>query len=136
MSTSTTKFTKRDIFSAIRAIAEGSERNNEITDDMIIEFCDKEIASLDAKNVKARERAEKRKAEGDDLLEVVFDQLSDEEFASIADITLKIGDPEITTHKVQYRLKVLVDTGRAERQEITLESENGKTRRVMGYRAL
>lgn len=132
----TTKVTKREMYEVIRAIAEGSDRNSEVTDEMIVEFCNKEIASLEAKAVKAKERAEQRKAEGDELTEAVYTALNDE-YQPIATIAEKViaDNEEATVGKVQYRLKVLVDTGRAEKQEITVEN-NGEKSKKMGYRAL
>lgn len=130
------RITKREMYEAICAIAEGSDRNPDVTNEMIAEFCVKEIASLDAKAAKAKERAEHRKAEGDELTEAVYAALNDT-YQPIATIAEKViaDNEEATVGKVQYRLKVLVDSGRAEKQEITVEN-NGEKSKKMGYRAL
>ena len=131
----TNNVTKRELYTAIREIFENTETSiGDITPDMVIEFCDKEIAALDRRAEKARENAAKRKAEGDDMTEAVYAALTDE-FATIAAITLATDFEDVTVGKVQYRLKTLVDSNRAEKQEITVE-ENGKSRKVMGFRRI
>ena len=131
----TNNVTKRELYTAIREIFENTETSiGDITPDMVIEFCDKESAALDRRAEKARENAAKRKAEGDDMTEAVYAALTDE-FATIAAITLATDFEDVTVGKVQYRLKTLVDSNRAEKQEITVE-ENGKSRKVMGFRRI
>ena len=131
----TNNVTKRELYTAIREIFENTETSiGDITPDMVIEFCDKEIAALDRRAEKARENAAKRKAEGDDMTEAVYAALTDE-FATIAAITLATDFEDVTVGKVQYRLKTLVDSNRAEKQEITVE-ENGKSRKAMGFRRI
>ena len=131
----TNNVTKRELYTAIREIFENTETSiGDITPDMVIEFCDKEIATLDRRAEKARENAAKRKAEGDDMTEAVYAALTDE-FTTIAAITLATDFEDVTVGKVQYRLKTLVDSNRAEKQEITVE-ENGKSRKAMGFRRI
>ena len=131
----TNNVTKRELYTAIREIFENTETSiGDITPDMVIEFCDKEIAALDRRAEKARENAAKRKAEGDDMTEAVYAALTDE-FTTIAAITLATDFEDVTVGKVQYRLKTLVDSNRAEKQEITVE-ENGKSRKAMGFRRI
>ena len=131
----TNNVTKRELYTAIREIFENTETSiGDITPDMVIEFCDKEIAALDRRAEKARENAAQRKAEGDDMTEAVYAALTDE-FTTIAAITLATDFEDVTVGKVQYRLKTLVDSNRAEKQEITVE-ENGKSRKVMGFRRI
>lgn len=131
----TNNVTKRELYTAIREIFENTETSiGDITPDMVIEFCDKEIAALDRRAEKARENTAKRKAEGDDMTEAVYAALTDE-FATIAAIALATDFEDVTVGKVQYRLKTLVDSNRAEKQEITVE-ENGKSRKAMGFRRI
>ena len=120
------KMTKKEMFEKIMAAM--------ATDVEVVEFCEKEIAALDKKAAKAKETAAKKKAEGDELTEKVFEVLT-AEFECIACITEKVGDEEVSIAKVQYRLGQLVKAGRAEKEEITIESEDGKKRRkAMAYR--
>jgi hypothetical protein len=128
------------MFEAIKALADSgamhmSDIVDNLTDDMVSEFCANEIASLDNKAAKAKERAATKKAEGDEMLEAVYAALT-EEFESIATITEKVDAEDATVHKVQYRLKVLIDTARAEKQEISVSGSDGKGRKIMGYRKL
>ena len=134
------KITKRDMYVAIKGLAESGvlesyEFAEGITDEAIIEFCDKEIANLDKKSVKAKETAAKKKAEGDDLADAVLEAMSTEEFEPIADIAARIEGDDVTVAKVQYRLKVLFDNGKVEKQQITVPGGEGqKSRRIQGYR--
>ncbi len=126
------KITKRDMFNAIKeAVATGEWKYDT---DTVIEFCDKEIGLLDKKAAKAKENAAKKRAEGDELMEVVKSVLTDE-FTSIGEIAAKIEGEDVTVSKVTYRLTQLVKQGVAEKQEITVEGIDGaKNRKVMGYR--
>lgn len=125
------KITKREMYQHIIAALRDGEVA--IHPDLIVEFCEKEIDSLDRKAAKAKETAAKKKTEGDALTEQVLAVLTDE-FACIAEVTERIGDEEVTTSKVQYRLTQLVRNGKAEKEEIVVEKDENKKRRVMGYR--
>ena len=122
--------TKREMFAEVITLAEDAERAD------IVAFCEKEIASLDAKAAKAKERAAAKKAEADTLKDLVVDTLTDE-FATIADITAKVAetDAEATVGKVTSRLTKLVADGVAERTELSIPGKEGtKTRKVKGFR--
>lgn len=130
------KITKREMFEAIKATFETGEC--EIPADAVIAFCEKEIASLDAKAVKAKERAAAKKADGDALATLVAEALTDE-FQTIADITAIVAesDADATVSKVTYRLGQLVKAEVAERAEITVEGTDGaKARKVKGFRKI
>lgn len=133
-----TTVTKREMYSAIRSAVKAQDVTfgDEITREMVMEFCDKEIATLDTRAGKAKERAAKKKAQGDEMTEAVYAALSDEEFKTLAAVVESTDFDEVTTGKVQYRLKVLVDSGRAVRGEVVLISEDGKKRTVTGYKAI
>ena len=128
------KITKREMFEAIKETFEtGSCKYDAET---VKAFCDKEIASLDAKAAKAKERAAAKKAEADVLMDQVQDALTDE-YQVIADIAATVAEvnPDATVSKVQYRLSKLVETGVAEKSQVTLEkTETSKARKVMAYR--
>ena len=85
------KVTKREMFEAIKAAFTTGEC--ELTADVVTAFCDKEIAALDAKAAKAKERAAAKKAEADTLKDLIVDTLTDE-FATIADITAKVAESD------------------------------------------
>ena len=70
------KITKREMYEAIKETFEtGSCKFDAAT---VTAFCDKEIAALDAKAAKAKERAAAKKAEADVLMDQVQDALTDE----------------------------------------------------------
>lgn len=138
------KITKREMFEAIKGLAESGalhmvDFNENITDEAVAEFCANEIDLLDKKAAKAKERKAIKKAEGDELTDIVRDAMSTEEFETREDIfkKLEVGE-DVTIAKVGYRLTTLVNNGEAEKTEITLpaEVEGGKKRKVMGYRKL
>ena len=128
------KITKREMFVAIKETFEtGSCKFDAAT---VKAFCDKEIASLDAKAAKAKERAAAKKAEADVLMGQVQDALTDE-YQVIADIAAAVAEvnADATVSKVQYRLSKLVENQIAEKSQVTLEkTETSKARKVMAYR--
>ena len=122
------KITKKEMYEMIKnALADQA---------VVVEFCDKEIAALDRKAAKAKETAAKKRAEGDELTEVVESVLTDE-LTTIADITAKIDGPDVTVHKVSYRLGQLAKNGKAIKEEITIPGVDGtKARKVMAYKKM
>ena len=97
------KMTKREKFEAIETFAETGELTVDAA--VIVEFCEKEIASLDTKAAKAKERQAAKKAEADPLETLVVSVLGDE-FKTIADITAVVADSDAdaTVGKVTSRL--------------------------------
>ena len=77
------KITKREMFEAIKTGCTTGEWT--VSDVEVAEFCDNEIALLDKKAIKAKERAAEKRAAGDELTDAVRAALTDE-FAVIADI--------------------------------------------------
>ena len=128
------KITKREMFEAIKETFEtGSCKFDAAT---VMAFCDKEIASLDAKAAKAKERAAAKKAEADVLMGQVEDALTDE-FQVIADIATAVAgvNADATVSKVTYRLGKLVEAGVAEKTQVTIPAtETTKARKVQAYR--
>ena len=130
------KITKREMYEAIKETFEtGSCKFDAAT---VVAFCEKEIASLDSKAAKAKERAAAKKAEADGLTDLVAATLTDE-FQVIADIaaTVAESDADATVSKVTYRLGKLVEAGKAEKTQVTIPATEGsKARKVQAYRAL
>ena len=128
------KITKREMFEAIKETFEtGSCKFDAAT---VMAFCDKEIASLDAKAAKAKERAAAKKAEADVLMDQVRDALTGE-FQTIADIAEAVLEvnPDSTVSKVTYRLTKLVEAGDAEKTDVTVPGVDGaKARKVKAFR--
>ena len=130
------KITKREMYEGIKALAAGDACEIETAD--IIAFCDKEIAALDTKAAKAKERAAAKKAEADVLMGQVEEALT-EEFQVIADIAATVAEvnPDATVTKVTYRLSKLVEAGAAEKTQVTIPATEGsKARKVQAYRAV
>ena len=128
------KITKREMFEAIKETFETGNCKYDAA--VVTAFCDKEIASLDAKAAKAKERAAAKKAEADVLMGQVEDALTDE-FQVIADVTIAVSavNEDATTSKVQYRLGKLVEAGVAVKEQITIPAtETTKARKVMAYK--
>ena len=129
------KITKREMFEALVEAAKGAEFK--FTAEELIAFAENEIALLDKKAVKAKERAATKKAEGDELTEAVRAAMSAEEFEPIADIAARIEGEDVTVAKVQYRLTQLVKNGEAEKEQITVPGGEGqKARKIMAYKLI
>ena len=130
------KITKREMFEAIKETFETGSCKYDAA--VVTAFCDKEIASLDSKAAKAKERAAAKKAEADGLTDLVAAALTDE-FQVIADIAAAVAesDADATVSKVTYRLGKLVEAGKAEKTQVTIPATEGsKARKVQAYRAL
>ena len=130
------KITKREMFEAIKATFETGDCKFEPA--VVMAFCDKEIASLDAKAAKAKERAAAKKAEADVLMDQVRDTLTGE-FQTIADIAAAVAEvnADATVSKVTYRLTKLVEAGDAEKTDVAIPaSEGSKARKVKAFRAI
>ena len=130
------KITKREMFEAIKETFEtGTCKFDAAT---VMAFCDKEIASLDSKAAKAKERAAAKKAEADVLMDQVRDALTGE-FQTIADIAAAVAEvnTDATVSKVTYRLTKLVEAGDAEKTDVSVPGVDGaKARKVKAFRAV
>ena len=125
-----TKITKKDFFAAIRTMVEGIETVGDIPADKVLEFIDTQVAQIDAKAAKAKERASEKKAEGDEISKRILEVLTDD-FQTGECITQLVSDiPEITKSKVVARLSNLVKQGKVEKEQV--KTEDG--RKVMSYK--
>ena len=126
--------TKREMLEAIKETFETGSCKFDA--DVVIAFCDKEIAALDAKAVKAKERAVAKKAEADVLMDQIRGVLTDE-FRIIADIAADVAEvnTDATVSRVTYRLTKLVESGCAEKTDVTVPGvDGGKNRKVKAFR--
>lgn len=132
----TDRIIKRDFYEAIIKAMETGETNIEPA--KIIEFCENEIALLDKKADKAKERAAAKKAEVDELMEKVYAVLSDTEFMTRNAVMDALGDmPEdVSIAKVGARLTKMVNNQTVEKSELTVANAEGKKSKVMGYRKI
>lgn len=129
------KITKREMFEAIKTGCTTGEWT--VSDVEIAEFCDNEIALLDKKAIKAKERAAEKRAAGDELTDAVRAALTDE-FAIIADIAAKVAETygeDATVARVTYRLTQLVKNGEAENGDVKIAATEGqKARTIKAYK--
>ena len=138
------KITKREMYEALINLAttgnleyDSAEGAVTVTGDALKVFAENEIALLDKKAVKAKERAATKRAEGDALTDAVRAAMSTEEFEPIADIAARIEGEDVTVAKVTYRLTQLVKNGEAEKSELTIPGGEGqKSRKVQGYKLI
>lgn len=137
MTNEVAKVTKKDYYNNIIQAMKTGEVSIDPVD--IIAFCENEIAMLDKKAEKAKERAAAKKADGDALTDAVKAALTNE-FTITADITMKVAealgdDAEVTVHRVQYRLTQLAKAGEAEVTDMKIEAtETSKARTLKAYR--
>lgn len=129
MTNTTEKITERKIYTAI---VEGTFEDLDV--DTVVAWAEKKIAQLDHKAAKAKENAEKKKAEGDALTDAVLASLTTE-FEPIAEIASRIEGDDVTLSKVSYRLNAAYKAGKIEKGEVVLTGEKGK-RKVVAYRAI
>jgi len=120
------KLTKKDMFLMIKDILVEEDVENK---EELITFVDNQIASLDKKAEKAREKAAEKRAAGDELKGLVKSLLTNE-YQTLNDLLAQINDEEVTRAKVQARATALVKDGYAEKAD--LKTEDGKT--IKGYR--
>ena len=118
--------TKREI---LNALMDGT-----LDRETLVAYCEKELASLDKKAEKAKERAAAKREAGDELQNLVASVLTPD-FASRDDITARVQetDPEATVGKVGYRLTALVKAGIAQKAEAMVADAEGKNKKVTVY---
>lgn len=109
------KITKVEIYGMIKEACADN--------DVIVNFCDKEIAALGAKAEKAKVRAAAKKVEGDELRATVASVLTNEPMIA-EDILAAIPEVEgLTKAKVIARLTQLVKAGEAVKSEVTVDGK-------------
>lgn len=123
-----TKTTKREKFLTIVEILTNAGETD------LADCIAHEIELLDNKAAKAKAKAAEKKAENDELTDAVAAVLTNE-FQTIADITAQIEGEDVTIHKVTNRLTRLVNAGVAKKEQISVPTADGKTRKVMAYAA-
>ena len=121
------KITERDIYTSM---IDGT-----FDPAILAEFGAKKLAQLDHRNMKAKERAAAKRAEGDELTEKVYSFVNDDP-QSREDITnaLVQAGIETTIGKVGYRLTALVNEGKIVKEEINVPgTDGGKAKRLVVY---
>ena len=127
------KITKKQMFEGLITYFHGEDV--EIENEDFVEFCQSQIDDLEKKAAKGKERAAAKKAESDELTDLVYSVLTDE-YQTIADITVVVAEtvPDVSASKVTARLTKLFNTGVIEKEQISVEDSEGKKRKCMAYR--
>lgn len=123
------KTTKKEYYEAIRAMVETVETVGTIPADEVLTFIDKMVEQLDAKAASAKERAAKKKADGDELREIIQGILT-ADFQTIDSIVEQVGREDVTKNMVTARLTQLVKAEVAKKEQV---KEEGTGRKVMAY---
>ena len=118
------KMTKAMWLEEIKGVVEAADYENK---EGAIEFINKQIETLAAKAAKAKEKAAKAKAEGDELRAIVEGILT-ADAQPIDDIVAQIEGEDVTKAKVTARLTALVNAGIAKKEPVKVGS-----RKVMAY---
>lgn len=130
------KITKKMKFEGMIAYFKGEE--TDMTEAQFIEFCKEQIADLDKKATKAKERAAAKKAERDALYNVVASVMTDE-FQTVANVFEQVAPlvtedmGEVSTQKIISRISKMVEAGEVEKTQVTVEAD-GKKRKCMAYK--
>lgn len=129
------KITKKMFYEGLIAYIQGEDTAISETD--MITFCEAQIADLDKKSAKAKERAEKKKAEADFLTDLVYSVMTDE-FQTGAEIATAVlaqlpEDTDVTAAKVTARITKLVNAAAVVKEQVTVEVE-GKKSKKMAYK--
>ena len=125
----TVKITKKDFYGALIELVEGMETVGAYDAKDVQEFLKKQVEQIDAKAAKAKERAAKAKAEGDELTKAV-EAVITAEFQTADAITEQVDFEDVTKSKVVARLTKLVAAGKIVKEQI--KTEDG--RKIMAYR--
>jgi hypothetical protein len=108
------KITKKDYYETLKEIVANTKTEGASE---LINFINKQINLIEAKSEKAKARNAEKKANGDELRDVVQAILTDE-FQTIDAIVAQIEGEEITKAKVTARLTSLVNNGIAEKTDV------------------
>lgn len=129
-----TKVTKKNVLNVLYTLIEddfeAKDGDVTVTAEDLRNYIDTTLDQLNAKNEKAKERAAKKRAEGDELLAVVEGLLTDE-YQTGDEIAAQITDADVTRPKVTARLTKLIRANKAHKAEA--KTEEGK--KVMVYAA-
>ena len=124
----TVKITKKDFYGALIELVEGMETVGAYDAKDVQEFLEKQVAQIDVKAAKAKERAAKAKAEGDELTKAV-EAVITAEFQTADAITEQVDFEDVTKSKVVARLTKLVAA-----EKIVKEQRKVGDRKAMCYK--
>ena len=116
--------TKRERFEVIGRVFEGLEIAER---DEVLEMVAKEIAAIDNKNAKAKEKAAEKRAEGDELQARILGMMGEEPMTTNY-IFASLGHEGLTPAKVVARMKNLVKNETVAKAAVKVEG-----RKLMAY---
>ena len=119
------KITKAEYFGMIKDVVAGSDVENA---QELMDFIDRQVELIASKAEKAKARAAKQKAEGDELRDAVQAVLTGE-LQVIDEIVAQVDFEDVTKAKVTARLTQLVNAGIAVKEQQKVDS-----RKVMAYK--
>ena len=116
--------TTREMYEVIgNVFAAGNDENR----DEVLAFIEKQVAAIDRKNAKAKERAAEKRADGDALRGAIEGLLTDAP-KTVNDILDELGDDTLTPAKVVARMTQLVKAEKAAKETVKIEG-----RKLVGY---
>lgn len=116
--------TERDIYTAML--------NGTLDAEVAKEFAEKKIAQLDKRNAGAKVRAERKRAEGNEITEGIFNVLTAEGMTR-DQVAQAYGDESLSVAKVGARLNQLVSAGRVQKETIKVANGEGKMTNKVAY---
>lgn len=113
------KITKAEVLAVImEAMADNAD---------VVAYCENELTLLENKKIKARERQDKKRAEGDELQSAIESLLTETPQTRDAILAqFENEDGALTVGKIQAKLNNLVKFGKASKS--TIKTEDGKTK--------
>ena len=131
-------YTKREMYELIKALVDAGVISGELTETGITEahvaqFCVDELELLDKKAAKAKERVATKKAEADELTELIKSLLTDE-WQTTTEIAAQIEDEDVSQSKITARMTKLINAGIAIKEQVSVVGANGKAAKKMSYR--
>ena len=117
------KITEREIYNSII--------NGTADQTVLVEFANKKLAQLDKRNVTAKARAERKRAESNEVTEGIFGVLSAERMTR-EQVAEAFGG-ELSVAKVGARLNNLFKDGRVQKETIKVANADGKMTNKVVY---
>ena len=127
----TVKITKKDFYGGLIELVEGMETVGAYDAKDVQEFLKKQVEQIDAKAAKAKERAAKAKAEGDELTKAV-EAVITAEFQTADAITEQVDFEDVTKSKVVARLTKLVAAGKVVKEQRKVDERKAMCYKLSG----
>lgn len=113
------KKTKAMYFEELREMVIAGVADQALQDELV-EFIDKQVETLEKRKVAAAQRAEKKRAESDELTNEIYAMLGDE-LMTVDEIVGAFDSEDITRNKVTARLGKLVKAGKVAKDYVKVD---------------